>query len=176
MAQFSTSSESTYYDILHLSSGENLKQLSKQELKQAYHRALLLHHPDKSNGAQKLIPTAQTDGKGNIYTIDEITIAYKTLSDLTLRAEYDKQLRLLPQQKQTAVTERAFHTGLETVDLDDMEYDDATVMWFRSCRCGDMKGFQITETDLEKASDDGEILTGCKGCSLWLRVLFALSE
>jgi diphthamide biosynthesis protein 4 len=62
------------------------------------------------------------------------------------------------------------------VDLDDLVYDEAEVTWHRSCRCGDDRGFLIRETDLEEASDIGELHVGCKGCSLWLRVLFGVVE
>jgi diphthamide biosynthesis protein 4 len=169
-------SETTYYDILNVSLNDNTKQLSKQDLTQSYHRALLLHHPDKLNGVENMTPMRQTEPRTKVYSIDEITIAYKTLSDHTLRADYDKHLRTLQQQSNTRGLERPFHTGLETVDLDDMNYDDTQETWNRSCRCGDSRGFQITEIDLEKACEDGEVVAGCKGCSLWLRVLFALSE
>jgi hypothetical protein len=32
------------------------------------------------------------------------------------------------------------------------------------------------ESDLEEATEDGEISVGCRGCSLWLKVLFGVME
>jgi diphthamide biosynthesis protein 4 len=56
--------------------------------------------------------------------------------------------------------------------------DDETSeqIWYRSCRCGDERGFVIMESDLEDAAQEGEIRVGCTGCSLWLRVLFGVVE
>lgn len=69
---------------------------------------------------------------------------------------------------------QAFRTGVETVDLDDFEFDESRIVWYRSCRCGDERGFTIEETDLEEAAEDGELNVGCKGCSLWLKVLYGV--
>lgn len=69
-----------------------------------------------------------------------------------------------------------FRTGIETVDLDDLEVDEAQGIWYRSCRCGDERGFLIKEADLEEAAEDGEVSVGCRGCSLWLKVLFGVVE
>jgi len=71
---------------------------------------------------------------------------------------------------------QAFHTGIETVDLDDLNVNEAQGIWYRGCRCGDERGFLVREADLEEAVDDGEISVGCKGCSLWLKVLFGVME
>ncbi|KAK2761277.1 Diphthamide biosynthesis protein 4 [Arachnomyces sp. PD_36] len=218
----------THYHILNLphpssssSSSSPSTPLSPQSLKLAYHRALLRHHPDKSSASSTRTKTKtkgattsstptnapsagssrQSDGDARIYTIDEITAAYKTLSDPRARAEYDRELRL---SRATTAGDAGvntgssggeddiFHTGLETVDLEDLGYVDVDVdvdldgegdsgevgggYWYRSCRCGDEKGFFLMEGDLEREGEAGEILVGCKGCSLWLRVLFAVVE
>lgn len=34
----------------------------------------------------------------------------------------------------------------------------------------------VTEEELEKESAHGEIVIGCRGCSLWMKVLFAVQE
>jgi hypothetical protein len=57
-----------------------------------------------------------------------------------------------------------------------MNYDEMGETWFKSCRCGDERGFQVREADLEEASDIGELHIGCRGCSLWLKVLFGVVE
>lgn len=69
-----------------------------------------------------------------------------------------------------------FRTGVESVDLDDLNYDENSATWSRSCRCGNEKGFMFGESDLEEASEVGELVVGCSDCSLWLRVYFAVLE
>ncbi|KAI9931119.1 hypothetical protein ASPWEDRAFT_166932 [Aspergillus wentii DTO 134E9] len=175
-----------HYQILNLPFTGTPTALSKQQLKIAYHKALLKHHPDKAPGADT--PSAY-NGDGNSqtssYTVDQITTAYKTLSDPSLRAEYDRSLRL----DRAKVAERektgtVFHTGLEVVDLEDLALDesaegesgDAEAYWYRACRCGDDKGFLVTEQDLEREAEHGEIVIGCRGCSLWMKILFAVED
>ncbi|CAL5873555.1 uncharacterized protein PFLUO_LOCUS7835 [Penicillium psychrofluorescens] len=193
----STSTDADYYAILNLPfTGSSGPILSKQQIKLAYHKALLAHHPDKAStvalepGLQGSTPY-QTPGRGQgqgqgtapqrTYTIDEITTAYKTLSDPFLRADYDRVIRL----DRAKVAERektgdVFHTGLEIVDLEDLACDEdgagATMCWYRGCRCGDERGFLVTEADLEREAEHGEIVLGCRGCSLWLKVLFAVED
>lgn len=55
---------------------------------------------------------------------------------------------------------------LQSVDLDDFDYDEERKCWTRACRCGAGEGFVITEEDLA-AGDD---VVGCCGCSLWVKV------
>ncbi|RAH74101.1 diphthamide biosynthesis protein 4 [Aspergillus aculeatinus CBS 121060] len=183
-----------YYEILNLSFTS--APLSKQELKTAYHRALLKHHPDKAAAASTPAQDAplgylastnthSSPPQTRPYTIDEITAAYKTLSVPSLRAEYDRSLRL-DRARAAAGQEKAggngvlFHTGLEVVDLEDLgcaEGEDGEGdMWYRGCRCGDEKGFLLTEEDLEREAENGEIVVGCRGCSLWMKVLFAVEN
>jgi diphthamide biosynthesis protein 4 len=155
--------------------------LSAHHLKAAYRRALLQHHPDKirvSTFSQNTGNVTERAIRKPAYTIDQISEAYATLSDPKSRAEHDRDLALggrteeSGKQGQTEVS----HTGLEIVDLDDLAYDETEVTWYRSCRCGDERGFLIREADLEEASDLGELHVGCKGCSLWLKVLFGVVE
>lgn len=87
-------------------------------MKTAYHRALLRHHPDKCSI--------------DSYTVDQITTAYRVLSDPRLRTEYDLSLRLnaslggpAPRTDgdsgETADDiNDVFRTGLEIFDLEDM--------------------------------------------------------
>jgi diphthamide biosynthesis protein 4 len=50
--------------------------------------------------------------------------------------------------------------------------------WHRACRCGVAPGFVIREAELESAVQAGEaeVLVGCAGCSLWVRVGFGVDE
>lgn len=186
-----------YYEILDLPfTGSSTTVLSKQQIKLAYHKALLKHHPDKADTALKESTTTTSDtlfpkpdynnnnnapSRQRLYTIDEITAAYKTLSDPSLRADHDRSLRLdrlkVVEREKTA---GVFHTGLEIVDLEDLVYDDRdeaeSGCWYRGCRCGDERGFLVTEEDLEREAEHGEIVIGCRGCSLWLKILFAVED
>ncbi|KAJ5526209.1 hypothetical protein N7494_012859 [Penicillium frequentans] len=182
-----TESSADYYRVLELPfSSNSATPLSNLQIKLAYHKALLKHHPDKAGAVAKqsgladspstssnFYSTSKTDQRS--YTIDEITTAYKTLSDPQLRAEYDRSLRL-NRAKFAEDTTEVFHTGLETVDLDDMDYDEEDGSWYRGCRCGDERGFSVTENHLESSMDHGEVVIGCVGCSLYMKILFAAED
>lgn len=163
---------STHYEILGIP--EALVQephLPAQTLRNAYRRALLKNHPDK---ATKHNSTTITE----TYSIDQIAEAFSTLSNAVSRGVYDRELKL----RQTSTNAnrlkgvQPFRTGIETIDLDDLDTDETQGIWFRFCRCGDEQGFLIREADLEEAAEDGEISVGCRGCSLWLKVLFGVVE
>ncbi|TVY83446.1 Secondary metabolism regulator laeA [Lachnellula suecica] len=148
----------------------NESNIPAQTLRSAYRRALLQNHPDKSQLSSQ--PTL------SLFSIDQISEAFSILSDAGSRAKYDKELKLQNNGANAAEGKgrQEFRTGVETVDLDDLEFDEAQEEWYRSCRCGDGRGFLIREADLEEAADDGELSVGCKGCSLWLKVLFGVIE
>jgi len=115
--------------------------------------------------------------KSEVYSIDQISEAFSILSNPKSRAVYDKGLKL----RSTAINAngiptQTFRTGIETVDLDDLLTNEEQGIWYRSCRCGEERGFLIKEDDLQGAAEDGEISVGCKGCSLWLKVLFGIME
>ncbi|GIK03457.1 diphthamide biosynthesis protein 4 [Aspergillus viridinutans] len=184
-----------YYEILNLPFTSPPTALSKQQLKVAYHKALLKHHPDKATSiAATPAPTHDTKtaqrpssdcsaDASPTFTIDEITAAYRTLSDPALRAEYDRVLRLerVTAGKGEKSAGTAFHTGLEVVDLEDLVCEETgdgegLLCWYRGCRCGDERGFMVTELDLEKEAEHGEVVIGCRGCSLWMKILFAMEE
>lgn len=181
--------EPTHYEVLaipkSLIEDSNKEQIPKI-VKQAYHRALLRHHPDKTNTPHRTGSTTTTPSllSSPPPTVDQITRAYTTLSHPAERTAYDRHLALT--RNPTAPSGAAggdattFQTGIETVDLDDLDYteDDAraTTRWHRGCRCGNEQGFAFGEDDLEEAGDLGELVVGCQDCSLWLRVCFAVVE
>ncbi|RFU24429.1 hypothetical protein B7463_g11910, partial [Scytalidium lignicola] len=161
----------SYYEILGIPQAlRDDSNGSVKTIRSAYRRALLHNHPDKSQVSQR---AAATSSKVVHYSIDQISQAYATLSNPKLRAEYDKQLRL--QTVRSHIGER-YHTGVEIADLDDLDVDEANGIWYRSCRCGDERGYLITEQDLEETAADGELNVGCNRCSLWLKVLFGVME
>jgi len=171
-----------HYEVLGISHRRD-EHLSRSELRKAYHKTLLQHHPDKSRR-----PADQSDTKENAIpagiksqwrpTVDQISTAFITLGDPKARVEYDRQLAHKPTSDQVSGggQQTRFFSGLDTVDLDELDFDAATNCWRRSCRCGHSEGFVVTEPDLEQVVASGELLTGCRGCSLWLRVLFEVDE
>ncbi|MCJ1287425.1 hypothetical protein MMC26_006775 [Xylographa opegraphella] len=155
-----------YYEVLSLPDSVAARRILNQEdIKRAYKRALLQHHPDKS--------TSSTNLKAP-YTVDDITAAYKGLSNPITRLELDRNLQV--QNPQAARLTDLSLSGLETVDLDDLDFDEAEGLWYRTCRCGNQRGYLISEDDLAKEAAHGEIITGCGGCSLWLKVLFQTAD
>lgn len=184
MAQSSNSNKKDplnldYYAILSLSTRRQDPSLSPSEVKAAYKRALLQHHPDKKAAAsQQGHQKPSGEAASNAISIDSIALAYKILSSPALKAEYDVGLQTSRGEGgEDDEKDRVFRTGLETVDLDDLVFDDGEkAVWTRGCRCGDDKGFVVTEAELEENEGDGELITGCRGCSLWLRVLFGVEE
>jgi diphthamide biosynthesis protein 4 len=158
--------EATYYEILGLSRAGSF---TPQIIKAAYHRCLLQNHPDKA-GTTRL--NHATLAPKATFSIDQISSAYNILCVPKLRGEYDRELALRPSQK--SQEKEIFKTGVEIVDLEDLEFDEVEKCWFRGCRCGDDRGFLLRESDLEDVEADGEIHVGCKGCSLWLKVLFGV--
>ena len=160
---------STHYAILNLPSptSQTRPSLNSETIKLAYRHALLSSHPDK-----KSAPTSSP------FSIDQITQAYKTLADPTARRLYDQSLLLAPTSWSEAVELRQESaervSGLESVDLDDMGFDEKSGVWYHGCRCGKERGYMVTEGDLEGGLEDGkkngEIVVGCGGCSLAIRV------
>lgn len=166
----------TFYEVLGLSTHiGDVEKISSQMIKSAYRRSLLIHHPDKASAIQ---PGAEKSAsRGNIaFSIDQITEAYNVLSISKQRAQYDLELRLHSSAHQEGERKQTFKTGIEVVDLDDLAYDEAENVWYRNCRCGDDRGFLIREVDLEEVADEGELGVGCRGCSLWLKVLFGVAD
>ncbi|KAL8821558.1 MAG: hypothetical protein Q9223_000402 [Gallowayella weberi] len=142
--------------------------VSQEQIKRAYRHALLAHHPDKSRIAVTSQPNTTQ------YTIDQVTTAYQTLIHPARRLEHDKQLRAKPHIKSDSDCVKS-HAGIDTLDLDELDHDGYSNEWHRDCRCGDDKGFRVTEDDLQRSSDAGEMITECQGCSLRLRVKFGVA-
>ncbi|KAJ2965240.1 hypothetical protein NQ176_g10709 [Zarea fungicola] len=178
----------THYEILDLqpallSSAE--AQDAAQLVKRAYRRALLRNHPDKSAvaAAQSQLAAAtnrRLSGRATIYTVDQISEAFNVLSAPSKRKEYDAALRMSRVAGSGGVIgldeDSRFQTGIENVDLDDLGFDEDKSRWYRSCRCGNDRGYSFVEDDLVEASDDGLLMVGCQDCSLWLKIHFAVLE
>ncbi|EGO53662.1 hypothetical protein NEUTE1DRAFT_74476, partial [Neurospora tetrasperma FGSC 2508] len=200
-------SQPTLYEILSLS--PTTSDLTPAIIKQAYRRALLTHHPDKSSSSSSssaFSSSSTSNGYSNShpnshpppktkkpisYTIDQISLAYTTLSSPTLRTQYDASLRRLAASSRTHPTTTLgkgnvvedFQTGIDTIDLDDMVFVPSYSnngkekdTWYRPCRCGNERGFALTEEDLEENADLGEVLVQCADCTIWLRVCYVVAE
>ncbi|KAK3069604.1 hypothetical protein LTR53_011931 [Teratosphaeriaceae sp. CCFEE 6253] len=159
----------SFYEILGLDRHMSHKSVLEQRIKAAYHTTLLKHHPDRQE-------TGRPAPSSGAPSVDEIVLAYKTLSDPERRAEYDRSLDHPAIESPARPHGRGHHTGLDTVDLDSLAFAEQTQTWSRACRCGERQGFVVTESELEQHAENGEIMVGCKGCSLWLRVLFGEDE
>lgn len=194
-----SSPKTTHYDILQLprprlesiQHDKSQSPLSKDDIKAAYRRALLIHHPDKikttpsPSANQSHVHTNQTytsisasaSALTTHHTIDEIVTAYNVLLDPVQRSEYDHAL--IRQDKDAGVvaeTGTGSHMGVEVFDLEDLDYNQDDDTWARACRCGDPRGYLLTDTDLERESQHAEIYVGCRGCSLVIKVLFAVQS
>lgn len=169
-----STSPPNHYQVLALPSRPSTDQPpTDRDIRHAYRRALLLHHPDKTSLPALALASPPPTPK---HTIDAITLAYRTLIDPGARAEYDRSLITSPSSATKKATFQPSHAGLETVDLGDMGYDEKEQMWYRGCRCGEDGTYVVTEEELELNAEFGETITPCQGCSLWLRVTFAVAE
>ncbi|KAI0456588.1 hypothetical protein F5B21DRAFT_143090 [Xylaria acuta] len=147
--------------------------------------------PSSSSGKSAGAPASSVPRSQLTYTVDQIQHAYSVLSDARQRREYDRQLLLTSSSSSTFATasfsssssaeqkhsvSTRFHTGVETVDLDDLGFDERTGAYFGACRCGNGRGFQFTEAQLDEYEDDLVLMVQCLDCSLWMRVLFDAAE
>ncbi|KAK6529065.1 Diphthamide biosynthesis protein 4 [Orbilia ellipsospora] len=182
----------THYTILSLPpSLPPSHQTYQTILKKAYHRTLLRCHPDKlPSGAatdDRPITNYNNDEPREIYTVDQINTAYKTLSSPASRKEYDTSLRLSSLSTSSTSSKNGYKTGLEIVDLDDMIYHSDNSQtnsgrFTRSCRCGAEEGYILTESDMDEIEHElagnneiekgnaRSMIIGCLGCSLWVQV------
>ncbi|KAF1929526.1 uncharacterized protein M421DRAFT_60062 [Didymella exigua CBS 183.55] len=175
------------------------------ELRRAYRTALLRAHPDKaSTTATATAAKAERGQRGEVagkggaaYTVDHVREAFRVLDDPASRARYDAWVVTTPHflsssagsHLGTAAAASGVQTlsadfvlGLDVLDLSDFRELDSgpeqEVEWCRACRCGEQVGFRIREEDLVDAEQrgEGEVLVGCQGCSLWVRVGFGVDE
>ena len=148
--------------------------VSPKEVKVAYKRALLLHHPDKSS---RTMPRPKSTKF--IPTVDQITLASRTLVTPNSQHAYVQHLiatRHQPQFQHSILSDPSNQEGVEHVDLDNMQYDAEAQTYHRSCRCGRKKSYVVSEVQLEERAENREVMVGCEGCSLWICVEFGLVE
>jgi diphthamide biosynthesis protein 4 len=190
-----------YYHILRLPapSWTSKQQATSAELRRAYKLALLAAHPDKASAVAAATTNATAKKTQPAYTVDDVKEAYTALSNAAAKSSYDdwflkqgggvaptrgNKAGQWGSEGETPLLSSDFILGLELLDLEDFEEagdsgqqqqgQQQQMTWTRSCRCGADKGFTILEEELEDAEGRGEkeVLVGCSGCSLWVRVGF----
>jgi curved DNA-binding protein CbpA len=162
----------THYEVLGLSQALVDEEADPTHIiKRAYHRTLLRNHPDKAASSNSASTTRHTERFTTTATVDQISEAFRVLTSPRLRLEYNEYLA---RSHRAGPGEQTFQTGIENVDLDDLDFDASAGRWSRSCRCGNPKGFSFAESDLEEVEDEGNLIVGCQDCSLWLKVHFAV--
>jgi len=141
-----------FYEILGLSiCPGDLEKISSQMIKTAYRRSLLIYHPDKASIIHQVADVSASQSS-SAFSIDQVTEAYNVLSTPKKRAQYDVELRLQSSAQQQGERKQTFKTGIEIMDLDDLAYDEVQKFWYKTCRCGDERGFLIQEADLEEVA------------------------
>jgi len=172
------------YEVLGIPSLSSCETLTQKEITSAYRRTLLHHHPDKANTSavaeqslSKDIPAAAK------YSVDTICLARNILTSPSQRREYNRKLlndKVLFEDNASAEQEYAFlhPIAVDALDLDEMVYSDHTQTWTRPCRCGNTQAFEVSEQDLmeESTGEIGELVVGCGGCSLHVRIVFRAAE
>lgn len=138
-----------FYDLL----GVN-KDASDAEIKQAYKRALLRHHPDKL--------TSQASS-ASTFTIQEIQEVFLVLSNTEQRICYNASLR-------SRSHEESLHTLTSDVPIQwfEMDHDEVSDCLKYPCRCG--HHFSIFCQDVPRRT--ALVNIPCTGCSLYIQVQF----
>lgn len=147
-----------FYQILSIS-----RTATRSDVKAAYHRALLLHHPDKASNRSSTRDSTSIANrdlkrpleKRSSPSVDEIQKAYVTLSDPHLRAAFDVRLA-----NGTNLSEKGSQRPAEVVSLEEFTpIVEGSETLSYPCRCG--ASYRITEEQLEADVH----LIGCQGCS-----------
>lgn len=147
-----------FYQILSIS-----RTATPSDVKAAYHRALLLYHPDKASNRSSIgYSTSRVNGdlkrsleQPSSPSVDEIQKAYVTLFDPLLRVDFDARLT-----NSTTISEKGSQRPAEVVSLEEFApVVDGSETLSYPCRCGG--SYRVTEEQLEADVH----LIGCQGCS-----------
>ncbi|KAH7927249.1 hypothetical protein BV22DRAFT_1007280, partial [Leucogyrophana mollusca] len=150
-----------FYQLLALQ-----RTASASDVKLAYHRALLLWHPDKRSA-----PASSADVPTAVVDIALLKEAYNTLSHTPTRAAYDALLNQRhsftqsgPRPAQVISLEDFAETEAEG------DGDHPMMIWTYSCRCGGL--YRINEEDMEAERH----MVGCTTCSEVVWVGYEIAE
>ncbi|KAG7452052.1 DnaJ-domain-containing protein [Guyanagaster necrorhizus] len=136
-----------FYQVLSISRSASLP-----EIKAAYRKMLLQHHPDKS--------TLRKEGQVHVdFTV--IQEAYFILSDPVLRHSYDVEIL---QKRTTGGPRPAQVVSLDDFDEEQSMSDSDHSAWTYKCRCGGV--YTITDKEMEV----GHHSIACSSCSevIWV--------
>lgn len=124
-------------------------QSTVEDIKIKYRQLAKLHHPD----AHPL------DNNYNHHIqFVRLNNAYKILSDVNMRREFDSRYKQLLLLQELPVQ--------DTVPLSEMDYSDSDKIYTYPCRCGD--DFVASDIDVLLKFE----YASCSSCSLCLRVLY----
>ncbi|TFK26732.1 DnaJ-domain-containing protein [Coprinopsis marcescibilis] len=135
-----------YYDVLSTQC-----ESSDGEIKAAYHRALLRHHPDKQQNRDMAIKKAE-----KTVEISLIQEAFTVLSDAKRRLRHDAELK---KRSTTHAPRPAQVVSLEEWTSIGSGDEEEEGPWRYPCRCGGQ--YRLT-VDMMEADDH---LIGCDSCS-----------
>lgn len=175
MSQTYSEGSANHYIVLGLAvpQSPDQKPPTIDVLRAAYRQALLRYHPDRAAVQKRSKVPAKAVSEEARHSVDAIVQAYETLANPTSRAAYDDTLlkatskaRIVANNKDKQIVA----LSLETVDLEDLDYHEASSQWSKGCRCGST--YTVSEQQLEDVADEGEVIVGCQGCSLCIRVVF----
>ncbi|KAF2831969.1 hypothetical protein CC86DRAFT_377211 [Ophiobolus disseminans] len=195
-----------YYNILGLITPQprTSSDTSSAELRRAYKLALLAAHPDKQTTAPAQARGYTVDEVREAYTVLADPQSKADYDNWILRNP--SMIVKGGENQRLQEPSSDFVLGLELLDLSDFdvldpEYEfsqppegsassihvggggggaegEGQMEWTRACRCGEEQGYRILEEELGEAEERGEaeVLVGCGGCSLWVRVGFGVEE
>lgn len=145
---------------------------TQDQIKQNYHRLLLIYHPDKN-----------LEIKNNQDKFLQIQTAYKLLSNPTERKTYDSILKQLDLKKKGDIVENLDdEENLFVLSLkNDFEFNSDSGEYTRKCRCGSIYNFnkkQINEilknqsiSNADSNVDSFILGLECDSCSLIINIL-----
>ena len=119
---------------------------SVEDLKNAYKRQLLLHHPDK-----KSTTSVYRDDNDMFLKVQK---AWKLVGSVEEREKYDRTLNV-----------GQSHSIADCVGVDEFAVSDDGQVLKKACRCGDY--YEITREDLLA----GYNTVQCNSCSLYITLL-----
>ncbi|PVG02004.1 DnaJ-domain-containing protein [Serendipita vermifera] len=161
--------ETNWYRILGLE-----MDATQQQIKRAYHQALLRHHPDKNINLsidQKPLVDSSPTSPLEVHTLRQ---AFEILSNPASRELYDEQLR--SSSSSSSTDSKGGPRPAHVVSLDEFEQQDGAegssepTQWVYPCRCGG--SFIVTEHLLESDVH----LISCDACSEALWVGYEVQE
>ncbi|KAK0233903.1 DnaJ domain-containing protein [Armillaria fumosa] len=148
-----SSRDADFYQVLSIS-----RSASPPEIKVAYHKMLLQHHPDKN--------VLRKDGQARV-DVTVIKEAYFILSDPVSRHRYDMEI---VQKRATGGPRPAQVISLDDFDEEPPMNDSDYSAWKYKCRCGGV--YTITDKEMEA----GHHSVACSSCSEVIWVGYELAE